>query len=734
MGKQAKSNRRVAPARALVLLGLAAFAAMSTSANARATPASTDGFVSQAGEDSERDDRDGLPGGGVEIRMARPTWDTGWFQAEILDQLLRELGYDATTPVTYDNQAFYDGLVDERVDIWANGWFPLHEPFVDGRDEIVPVGLEVDDGALQGYMIDIATADRLGIDDLGDLADPDIARAFDRTGDGVADLVGCNPEWSCGPIVDHHLDAFGLADTVEQVQGSYGPQMQAAVGRFQRGRPVLYYNFTPNWTTGELIPGRDVMWLPVPFASLPDGLVDQEPDTVVAGVEGCRADPCSLGFAPNDIRAVTAQRILDDHPAIRQLLTDFAITLDDIETQNARLVSDRPDADDVALHAEEWIAENRASVDIWIESAITAHVDAGLELSDVTVTRRPGVETEPVGPVDVVTRVSPPFVTFEDNRFDGFAIDVWDAVALRVGAEYDIVAVNSSVKLVDEVVREEADVGVGATGITSIREERVNFTHSFIESGLQIMVGDDDDGFLGGAFGAIAGRVFSLEMLAFVLVLLGALAVAAHVVWWTERGRNPDFPESYRDGIWEAFWWAAVTATTVGYGDRTPKGRTGRLVGLVWMFAGLFLIAYVTAGIASTLTVEEIANSIDSVDDLRSRDVAVPAGSEAEAQLARLGVPSIGYPTADDAYDALRSGDVDAVVHDAAVLRYEITRNPADGVRLVGAPFDPQQYGFVVRADDPLRERLNRALLDVIESGDYSEIYERWFGVEPDGG
>ncbi len=696
-------------------------------------------LLRQAGDSDGDDDGDndgtgeGLPGGGAEIRVARPTWDTGWFQAEIVAQLLRELGYAATTPATYDNQDFYDALVDDDVDLWANGWFPLHDPFIDGRAEIVPVGLEVDAGALQGYMIDVATADRLGIDDLSDLSDPDVAREFDTDGDGVADLVGCNPEWSCGPIVEHHLQAYGLADTVEQVQGSYGPQMQAAVGRFRRGEPVLYYNFTPNWTTGELVPGQDVMWLPVPFASLPDGIDEQEPDTEVAGVDGCRSDPCLMGFAPSDIRAVTAQRVIDAHPAIERLLTDFTIGLDDIETQNARLVSNRPDADDIALHAEQWIAAQRGAIDPWLDSAIAAHVDAGLELSDVTVARRPGVDDEPVGRIDVVTRVSPPFVTYEDNRFDGFAIDVWEAVALRVGADFEIRAVNSSIKLVDEVVRDEADVGVAATGITSSREERVNFTHSFIESGLQIMVVEDDGGFLGGAFGAIASRIFSLEMLAFLLLLLGALAVAAHIVWWTERGTNADFPSSYRTGIWEAFWWAAVTATTVGYGDRTPKGRTGRIVGLVWMFGGLFLIAYVTAGIASTLTIEEIESSIESVDDLRKHEVAVPANSEAEAQLDRLGVASVGYPTAEDTYAALRKGDVDAVVHDAAVLRYEVTRNPSDGVRLVGVPFDPQQYGFVVRADDPLRERLNRALLDVVESGDYSDIYERWFGVEPEG-
>lgn len=177
-----------------------------------------------------------------------------------------------------------------------------------------------------------------------------------------------------------------------------------------------------------------------------------------------------------------------------------------------------------------------------------------------------------------------------------------------------------------------------------------------------------------------------------------------------------------------------MTATTVDYGDKTPKGRTGRLVGLVWMFSGLFLIAYVTAGIASTLTLESIENSIDSVDDLRRHQVAVPAQSEAAAQLDRLGLAADGYPTAEDAYDALRRGAVDAVVHDTAILQHTVTNDRSGELRLVGTPFHPQQYGFIVQADDPLRERLNRALLEVVESGDYASIHERWFGVAPESG
>lgn len=670
----------------------------------------------------------GVPGNGETVRVARATWDTGWFQAEIISELIGELGYRVNGPSTMENQAFYDGVAGGDVDLWVNGWFPLHDTFVDGRDEIVPIGLEVDGGALQGYLADRATVERLGINDLGDLAEPEIAAAFDDDGDGRANLIGCRVQWACGPIVDHHLDAYGLADTVEQIQGDYGPLMRAAADRYEAGGSILYYSFTPNWTTGVLTPGDEVVWLPAPFPSLPDEIADQEPLTEVDGVTGCLADPCLLGFAPSDIRAVASRSVLDQHPALASLLESFTIPLADIEAQNARMVSNTAEADDITLHAAEWIAEHRADIDGWLADATAAHVDAGLELHEPVSANGP--EAEPVGPVRVVTRLSPPFVFFDQGEYTGFTIDLWERIAENVGADGEIYSVNSAPKLVDEVVRREADVGVAAIGITAGREEQVNFSHPFVETGLQVMVGDNDGGFFGGTLGALIDRIFSRDLLVLVVVLMVAITIAAHVVWLTERNRDEDFPKEYRTGIWEAFWWASVTATTVGYGDKTPKGKAGRVVGLVWMFSGLFLLAYFTAGIATAFTLDEIEGAIGGIDDLPGHQVAVPADSEAAAHLDRLGIPTIEFPLAADAYLALEAGQVDAVVHDAAILQFAV--NNGDGsTRLAGAPFHQQQYGFAVAADDPLRERINIELLQLIEAGDYADLYEQWFGRPP---
>ncbi len=679
------------------------------------------------------DARDLAPGDLRPVRLARPTWDTGWFQAQVIAQLLVELGYTVEGPDTLDNPDFYRGIGAGSVDLWVNGWFPTHDNLLDlGRPTPgVPIGFEVRGGALQGYLADRATVDALGITTLADLADPDVAAAFDHTGDGIADLIGCNIGWGCGPIVDHHLSAYGLDRTVAHVRGDYGPLMRATVDRFEAGQPVLFYTFTPNWTVGELVPGRDVVWIPAPFPSLPDDQSELEPLTEVSGVTGCLADPCSMGFPPNDIRAVANQRLLDDEPAIAALLERFEIPLDDISDQNARMVAGEDTTDDIVDHAERWIAANRQTVDGWLTAAVEAHVAAGLTLSP----RRSAelVVNDSIGSLRVATRLAPPFVTYDGERYGGFSVELLDLLAAELGADVEIYAVNSSAKLIDDVARGAADGGIGALAITADREASVDFSQPYIRSGLQILVADRQEGALSGRAGALFRAIFAWELLILVAILSLILVVAAHLMWFSERRHNPAFPKDYWAGIWESVWWAAVTATTVGYGDKLPTGRLGRMIALLWMFSGLFVLAYFTAAIATAFAFDELTGNIAGPDDLRGKAVGVPADSTAVAYLDRRGIAAVEFARAADAYDALLSGEVEAVVHDAAIVQHFVATDGRGGADITGPVFAERGFGLVFATGSDLTEQVNRALLEVIESGRYEALHDSWFGDDQTG-
>lgn len=54
----------------------------------------------------------------------------------------------------------------------------------------------------------------------------------------------------------------------------------------------------------------------------------------------------------------------------------------------------------------------------------------------------------------------------------------------------------------------------------------------------------------------------------------------------------------------DALWWAIVTVTTVGYGDRYPVTEGGRIVAAVLMLVGIGLIGVLTATVASVFIKE----------------------------------------------------------------------------------------------------------------------------------
>lgn len=201
-----------------------------------------------------------------------------------------------------------------------------------------------------------------------------------------------------------------------------------------------------------------------------------------------------------------------------------------------------------------------------------------------------------------------------------------------------------------------------------------------------------------------------------------------HIIWLLERRQNPDIPESYPRGIAEAIWWAVVAVTPFGAGNNTPSRNGGRVFAVAWILAGYFLLAYFTASITSTMAVDEIRGDITGPEDLAGHRIATVAETPGEEYLTTAGVGPVLFDDLDSAAQALRQDKVDAVVFDAPGLRHHAARSEHGDLRVVGPVFQEFNYGLGTARDSELNPHIDVALLELVETGVYDTLYERWFG------
>jgi len=82
-------------------------------------------------------------------------------------------------------------------------------------------------------------------------------------------------------------------------------------------------------------------------------------------------------------------------------------------------------------------------------------------------------------------------------------------------------------------------------------------------------------------------------------------------MWWLDTWYNPEeFPRSFLKGASEGFWWAFVSMTTVGYGDRSPRGVLGRIFGIIWILIGLVITSVFTGVVTTSLTAITLDNDV----------------------------------------------------------------------------------------------------------------------------
>jgi polar amino acid transport system substrate-binding protein len=304
----------------------------------------------------------------------------------------------------------------------------------------------------------------------------------------------------------------------------------------------------------------------------------------------------------------------------------------------------------------------------------------------------------------VATRLVRPFVYGQEGQLTGFSIELWQEIARQLNVQSEFVVKPTVKELLNAVKSNDASVGIAAISITADREIDFDFSQPMFDSGLQILT--PVQGSRTALVEAIIGNLFSTTVLLYVLAVALILFLMAHLVWWFER-RNP---------------------TLATQADQMPRAAMARIIAVVWMFMSVVFIAYFTAAVTSSLTVQQLRGDINGPEDLPGKRVGSIHGSTSVEYLRQRNLEPIEFAKIEEAYQALENHQIDAVVYDTPILLYYTAHDGKGKAQTVGAMFRKENYGIVFPSNSPLRKRVNEALLKLKENGAYDQLYTKWFG------
>jgi len=326
-----------------------------------------------------------------------------------------------------------------------------------------------------------------------------------------------------------------------------------------------------------------------------------------------------------------------------------------------------------------------------------------------------------VGVVDV----APFSIKKADGSWEGLSIDLWQTVASELALEYELREYASIEPLLEAIQAGDIDA-TPAVAASAQHEVSMDLSHSYYQSGSGIAVVLQRGG---PAWFGVADRLFSWDFVRVIGLLLLVWLGAGAIVWLFERRRNSEmFGDGTLKGLGNGVWWAAVTMTTVGYGDKAPRTLGGRTVAIIWMLASIILISSFTAAITTSLTIDELSGTIQAWRDLPRVRAGSVTASATMRFLGEHGIAAEPFVDERDGLVAIVDGNIDAFAYNELVLRYLARTEFPGQVRVLPGTFDPYQVKVAVPAGSSLREPLNRALLKILDEDDWRRRAERYIG------
>lgn len=323
-----------------------------------------------------------------------------------------------------------------------------------------------------------------------------------------------------------------------------------------------------------------------------------------------------------------------------------------------------------------------------------------------------------------IVPVEPLVIDEGSGVYDGLGVSLWESVAQQGNYTYDYVSVDKD--SVRPMLRRGAvDLWLAATPRTGSRDTTEHSPIYFTSSMAVARRGSNQ-------FVNVVTGLFQPAFFKIVAALSVLLLIIGTIIYFVERKDNEDqFGGKPVEGIGAGFWWAGVTLTTIGYGDKAPVTLGGRVVAMLWMLVGLAVSSILTATIVALAT--EGGSRLKLPGDLREASNVAVAGSNVVPFLDRLDIAHETVEELGEGIKAVEDERADHLVAPRMELEHYMNNN-SSGLSVQVSRLVPSYYAIGFRPGLPQADAISTLVAEVTGSGVWSKWLDQYVPKEGSGG
>jgi ABC-type amino acid transport substrate-binding protein len=408
--------------------------------------------------------------------------------------------------------------------------------------------------------------------------------------------------------------------------------------------------------------------------------------------------------------------------------------------------------------------------------------NGALSVNNIIFERLYREQADKIDTLIVTAKLSQPYFMLREtpnkldgnDQFEGYAVDLihelsklvnfkykWREVADKKYGSKEVLPNGTIVwnGMIGEIVRGVADLAIVDLTITAQREEAVDFTLPFMNTGISILFKKPTTK-VTTLFSFLSP--FSSDVWAYVLAAYCGISAILFLVGhlspyeWADphpcRHLNPDSDLTVlknQFSLLNSFWFTIGSLMQQG-SDLTPRSMSTRTIAGIWYFFTLIMISSYTANLAAFLTVEKVVYPIENVRDLSNQQEIKYGCVESGSTCLFFHDSQIDtYKKIDETMRRhrtyVRSNDEGqkrvgegkfAFFMESTTIEYIIERNC--NLTQIGGLLDSKGYGIALakksRHKRPYRTLLNEGILHLQETGMLHVLKNRWWKEKRGGG